>query len=156
APAAAAAAAVTATAPSGNVTLPAATSESNFTSSMSLTAGLKFPTGDSSRLQEEFNEKKVEGAPPSGIHGHDLALGSGSWDGIFGLRSFTRYKSLFFDANVQYPVRSTGDHSFRYGNSLVFNVAPGVYLHRSKDQSVGLECSLFGERESASKFRGQF
>ena len=40
--------------------------------------GLKLPTGSSKRLLEEFNEVEIPGAPESGIHGHDLALGSGS------------------------------------------------------------------------------
>lgn len=31
--------------------------------------GLKFPTGDPSRLKEEFHEVEIPGAPPSGIHG---------------------------------------------------------------------------------------
>src|SRR5207253_1961468 len=47
-------------------------------------AGIKLPTGSTSRIKEEFNEIEVEGAPESGIHGHDLALGSGSFDGIIG------------------------------------------------------------------------
>src|SRR5688572_18892018 len=42
---------------------------------LSLLAGLEFPTGDSDRLLEEANETEVPGAPPSGVHGNDLALG---------------------------------------------------------------------------------
>src|SRR6202011_3105043 len=57
--------------------------EPDFTFSGVLLTGLKFPTGDSSRLEEEFHEINVPGAPPSGIHGHDLTLGTGSDDGIF-------------------------------------------------------------------------
>src|SRR6266446_505723 len=54
--------------------------EPDFTLSAVFIGGVKFPTGDSSRLKEEFNEMEVEGAPPSGIHGHDLTLGTGSYD----------------------------------------------------------------------------
>src|SRR5207237_8147961 len=57
--------------------------EPDFTFSAVLLTGLKFPTGDSSRLKEEFNEVEVEGAPVRGIHGHDLTLGTGSSAGIF-------------------------------------------------------------------------
>src|SRR5881396_3217062 len=48
--------------------------------------GIKFPTGSSDRLKEELDELTAPPLPPgaaeSGIHGHDLALGSGSLDGI--------------------------------------------------------------------------
>src|SRR6266700_3784208 len=47
----------------------------NFTFNWSLLGGLTFPTGNSSHL----GESDVEG---SGIGGHDLALGSGSVDGV--------------------------------------------------------------------------
>jgi hypothetical protein len=44
--------------------------ESDCTCSIVALAGLKLPTGDSSRLEEEFHEVEIPGAPPSGIHGH--------------------------------------------------------------------------------------
>jgi hypothetical protein len=61
-----------------------------------LLTGIKFPTGDSSRLEEEFEEVEIPGAPESGIHGHDLTLGTGSYDGIFGEETSLRYKNFFF------------------------------------------------------------
>lgn len=48
-----------------------------------IATGLKLPTGDSSRLAEEGNESEREGTL-SGIHGHDLALGTGSVDALLG------------------------------------------------------------------------
>src|SRR5207302_1159520 len=44
--------------------------EPDFTASAILLTGIKFPTGDSSRLEEEFHEIEIPGAPVSGIHGH--------------------------------------------------------------------------------------
>ena len=70
--------------------------------------GVKFPTGNSHRLREELNEMEVPGAPESGIHGHDLALGSGSYDGIIGTSVFGEWKRLFATASVQYAIRSAG------------------------------------------------
>src|SRR5437867_4344135 len=53
-----------------------------FTFAWTLHGGVKLPTGGSDRLQEEVDELTAPplppGAPESGIHGHDLALGSGS------------------------------------------------------------------------------
>ena len=52
--------------------------EPSFTFSALLLGGVKFPTGDSSRIKEEFHEVDIPGAPESGIHGDDLTLGTGS------------------------------------------------------------------------------
>ena len=67
--------------------------EPDFTASAVLLTGIKFPTGDSSRLEEEFHEIEIPGAPASGIHGHDLTLGTGSYDGIFGEQTSLRRTS---------------------------------------------------------------
>src|SRR5205823_490602 len=44
--------------------------EPDCTASLIALAGIKFPTGDPSRLKEEFHEMEIPGAPESGIHGH--------------------------------------------------------------------------------------
>src|SRR5206468_11511093 len=67
--------------------------EPDFTASAVLLTGIKFPTGGSSRLAEEFHEIEIPGAPESGIHGHDLTLGTGSYDGIFGEQTSLRRTS---------------------------------------------------------------
>src|SRR5262245_44402782 len=59
--------------------------------------GIKFPTGDTDRLGEELEEEPEmhhdgEDHDASGIHGHDLTLGSGSFDGIVGTSLFYRWK----------------------------------------------------------------
>ena len=46
--------------------------ESDCTCSIVALAALKFPTGNSSRLEEEFHEVEIPGAPENAIHGHDL------------------------------------------------------------------------------------
>jgi len=86
--------------------------EPDFTASAILLTGIKFPTGDSSRLEEEFHEVEIPGAPESGIHGHDLTLGTGSYDGIFGEQTSLRYKNVFFETNVQFTLRGDGTHQY--------------------------------------------
>ena len=73
-----------------------------------LLAGVKLPTGSSDRIAEELDEVEVPGAPESGIHGHDLALGSGSWDGLVGTSVYGRWQRAFATASVQYAIRSRG------------------------------------------------
>jgi len=60
--------------------------------SVSLLGGIESPTGDSDRLREERDEVEVPGAPPSGVHGNDLALGSGSFDGLIGAAANARWR----------------------------------------------------------------
>src|SRR5207302_6134331 len=92
--------------------------QENFTFSCSVLGGIKFPTGGTDRIQEEFNEVEMPGAPESGIHGHDLTLGSGSFDGIVGAGIFTRWKRLFLTANAQYAIRTQGDFDYQFANDL--------------------------------------
>src|SRR3977135_1200943 len=82
----------------------------DFTASAILIGGIKFPTGDTSRLKEEFSVVVLPGAPQSGIHGHDLTLGTGSYDAIIGGQTSLRYKSFFFQADTQFTVRGDGAH----------------------------------------------
>src|SRR5262249_2311226 len=84
----------------------------NFTFNWNIIGGIKFPTGSSDRLKEEFNEVEEPIGPPSGIHGHDLTLGSGSYDGIVGTGISMRWHKGFFSASVQYAIRSKGDFDY--------------------------------------------
>jgi len=136
------------------VTLPAS-GGAEFSTSLNLIAGLKFPTGNSDRIGEELEEHEIAGAPESGIHGHDLTLGTGSWDGVFGVQSFTRYKAFFVEADLQYTVRSSGRFGYRFANDLTWAAGPGVYLHREGSNSIALQCALSGESKGKDRFRGE-
>ena len=111
--------------------------EPDFTFSAVLLTGLKLPTGDSSRIKEEFHEIDIPGAPPSGIHGHDLTLGTGSVDGIFGEQNSLRYKSGFFEAEVQFTVRGDGLHQYHFANDLGWSGGPGYYFIRDRETILG-------------------
>ena len=126
-----------------------------FSASVNLLAGLKFPTGDASRLAEEFNENETEGAPPSGIHGHDLALGTGSYDGLFGVQIFTRYKAVFFQADAQFTLRGDGRYSYHFANDLSWSGGPGVDILRRGADALALQCVLSGESKDTDRFQGR-
>jgi hypothetical protein len=128
--------------------------EPDFTASAILIAGLKFPTGDTSRLKEEFDEVEIPGAPESGIHGHDLTLGTGSYDGIFGAQTALRYKDLFFETNVQFALRGDGAHQYHFANDLTWGAGPGYYLVRRPDTIAGIELVVSGEYKDVDRFRG--
>src|SRR5213595_1659486 len=129
--------------------------ESDCTCSIVALAGLKFPTGDSSRLEEEFHEVEVPGAPESGIHGHDLTLGTGSYDGIFGEQMAIRYKNMFLETNVQFTARTEGSHDYRFADDLMWSGGPGYYLVRNPKTVLGLQFVASGEYKGRDRFRGQ-
>ena len=118
-------------------------------------AGVKFPTGDSGRLREELDETPPPpGAPESGIHGHDLALGSGSYDGIVGSGVYAARKRLFAMAQIQYAIRSEGAFGYQYADDLVWNGGPGVYVVQSHRCTCGIQLNVAGETKAKDTFRG--
>jgi hypothetical protein len=125
-----------------------------FFATVNVIGGIKLPTGNSSRIKEEFNEIDVEDAPPSGIHGHDLALGSGSVDGIVGLATYVRYHSFFFQADTQYAIRSTGSYDYRYANALSYSGGPGYLCVNRGATRFGLQAVASGEVKGRDHFRG--
>ena len=117
--------------------------------------GVKFPTGDAHRLKEEFVEIEIEGAPESGIHGHDLTLGSGSYDGIIGTGFYARYRRGFFDASVQYSIRSTGDFDYRFANDLMWAGGPGVFVVLEETWTAAVQFVVSGEDKGMDHFQGE-
>ena len=127
----------------------------DLTLSAVLLTGLKFPTGDSSRLEEEFHEIEIPGAPRSGIHGHDLTLGTGSVDGIFGGRVSARYRNFFADESLQFTLRGDGTHQYHFANDLTWEGGPGYYFIRQRETIVGLQFVVSGEHKDVDRFRGK-
>jgi len=125
-----------------------------FTLSWNVLGGVKFPTGDTDRLKEEFNEVEVPGAPESGIHGHDLTLGSGSYDGIVGTGVFLRSRRAFLAANAQYAIRSQGDFGYHFADDLTWAGGPGVFLLLEDKYTAALQLNVSGEHKDRDTFRG--
>jgi hypothetical protein len=129
--------------------------EPEFTASVVLLAGVKFPTGDTSRLKEEFNEVETPGAPESGIHGHDLTLGTGSYDGIFGGQTSLRYRNWFFQGDVQFTLRGDGVHQYDFANDISWDAGPGYYFIWRHDTILGLQFAASGEHKDVDQFQGR-
>lgn len=114
----------------------------------SLLGGLKLPSGSSHRLAEELAEPAGAGGEheeASGIHGHDLALGSGSVDGLFGGQLFWSWRRLFVTAAGQYALRTEGDFGYRYADDLTWVGGPGVFVLLRHDHTLGLQAVVSGE-----------
>ncbi len=142
----------------------------------SLHGGIKLPTGDSGRLAEELEEEhhdaegghaaeglraataRHEGGPhgpASGVHGHDLALGSGSVDGVLGTSAFASWRRLFVASQAQVALRTEGDHGYRYADDLTWSVEPGVYLWLRHGRSLSAGAQLFGEHKGDDEVEGR-
>jgi hypothetical protein len=120
-----------------------------------LIGGVKFPTGSSDRIKEELTEMTpAPGVPESGIHGHDLALGSGSWDGIVGTGMFASWQRFYVAGAVQYSIRSRGDFDYRYANDLSWHLKPGGYLWLADRGTLGLQLVVSGEDKGKDDLAG--
>ena len=144
-------------------------------------AGLKLPSGGTSFLREEVAPPPCIPFPdptacsrrrgalpwpqhrngtPSGLHGHDLTLGSGSVDGVLGAQVFATWDRYFATASVQYMIRGTGAFDYRYANDLLFSGGPGLYLfagHLLGGQPWALRAQalLTGESKGTDTIDGQ-
>lgn len=134
--------------------------------------GLKFPTGSADRLKEEvprdprdmLNEQlfgsgfdKGGGAhseTQSGIHGHDLALGTGSFDPVFGGQLFVSWERFYWTTAIQYTVRTRGDFDYEYANELIVDAGPGAYLLVEHDYTLGLGAALMTETKGQDNIDG--
>lgn len=102
-----------------------------------LLAGVEVPSGDTGPLREEPRASEIQGPwrrprhveddEPS-IHGHDLALGSGSVDGLVGGDVFLQYDRYHAIGTIQYRIRSEGDYEYRYDNELAASLGVGMFL----------------------------
>lgn len=138
---------------------------------VTLLAGIKAPTGSSDRIAEEVGEEHAEEnaesslavlkhedhehGPASGIHGHDLALGSGSVDGVVGASAFTSWSRWYVNAQVQYTLRTEGDFDYRFANEISWSVSPGYFVSFDHGRSFGVGVQVYGEKKGEDELQGQ-
>lgn len=155
----------------------------DFLFSARLIGGIKFPTGDSGRVKEEAghshgaesdgraeHEDGREAHEPaeheheeeahtveeaSGVHGHDLALGTGSVDFIVGGDLHLQWKRLFLDAGVQVTVRGQGRHDYDFADDVAWHAGLGAVVFQGKELSVALEARFAGESKGEDEFQGR-
>ena len=121
-------------------------------------SGLKIPSGDSSRLREETDPEHVheeEGDELSAIHGHDLVLGTGSFDFIVGAAALAQKNRLFANATVQYVLRTEGDFDYQFADDLQWHFSAGAYLYLEHKATLSLAARLSGEFKDKDRFQGK-
>ena len=123
--------------------------------SWNLFGGLKLPTGNASRIAEELSETDSNNeAPASAIHGHDLALGTGSYDIIIGTNGRVHSGRFILPANIQYAIRTLGSYGYRYADDFAWQLVPGYYALLQPTYSGILGVSISGELKGNDTFRG--
>jgi hypothetical protein len=141
----------------------------------SISGGLKLPTGNPDRLKEElvgiqpaYNPNDpFNGHPPpkrakyhntsgvpSGVHGHDLALGSGSVDGVLGTQLFASWRRLYFNGVMGYALRTEGSFGYEYANDLTRSGGPGVFCILEHDFTTGFQATISGESKGNDNLIG--
>jgi len=120
----------------------------DYTFNWNALGGVKLPTGDSHHLNPAENDFAA------GIGGHDLALGSGSFDGVIGTDIFARRSKFFLTAGTQYTIRSEGDFGYQYANDLSWSGGPGVYLALKEDYTLSAQAIVSGEYKTEDTVHG--
>ena len=121
----------------------------DYTFTWNILGGVKFPTGSTSYLRE------VAQGQDSVIGGHDLTLGTGSYDGIVGTGVFARWKRVFTSANTQCSIRSRGGFGYEFANELTWSGGPGALLVLNDNYTVALQLNASGETKGCDNFRGE-
>jgi hypothetical protein len=121
----------------------------------SVTAGLKLPTGDSGPLGEEAGEEHDEPGVESGIHGHDLARGSGSVDELVGSAVAWRHRRWFGAAAAQYAFRQRGDFAYRHADEITWETQLGRYVLLRHEDTLSVALRLAGETKGEDDVGGE-
>lgn len=110
--------------------------------------GGKFPTGATGHLnpnEPDFAE---------GIGGHDLTLGSGSYDGIVGTSLYLRHGKWFGAGNVQYAIRTKGDFGYRFSNDLMWSAGLGYFIWLGENHTLSIQAAVCGEDKGKDTLGG--
>ncbi|MEY4917773.1 MAG: hypothetical protein RL616_1686 [Verrucomicrobiota bacterium] len=124
-------------------------SRGNFSFNWTVLGGIKLPTGDSALLALDDADL------PDGIGGHDLALGSGSVDGIVGTGFSARWKRIFLNGQMQYAIRTQGDFGHRYANDWTWSGGPGAFVWLGEKATVAVQVVTSGESKDMDTFGGE-
>ncbi|GIW43405.1 MAG: hypothetical protein KatS3mg077_0687 [Candidatus Binatia bacterium] len=141
----------------------------------SVSVGVKLPTGSPSRLREELGDdthaaepnippvfrnrqwrpRHATGSVASGVHGHDLVLGSGSTDVVLGAQWLGTYRRFYGTAMVQYFVRTEGSFDYTFANETIVSAGPGLFLLTRHDTTLGLQALLTVDTKGTDTLRGE-
>jgi hypothetical protein len=110
-------------------------------------------TGHHSFTQKHNGE--VHDAPVvNAIHGHDITLGSGSWDFPLGAGFFSQWDKYILASDVQYTIRTDGAFGYQFANDFAWSAAAGRYLYLEDDAQIALRARLSGQYKGYDTGKG--
>jgi len=118
-------------------------------------AGTAFRRGRTAHSTDDHGPEDPPGRQEGGIHGHDLALGSGSVDGIVGGSIYWSFDRFFVTAAMQYAARREGAFEYRYANDLTWVGGPGWYPLLTHEYTLGVQGVLSGETKGKDTQAGE-
>lgn len=123
---------------------------------LSLLGGVEFGTGDSDRLGDAVGHHHHHHAnfPDSGIHGHDLALGSGSTDWLVGADAGWKRGRLFGHVQWQRKLRRVGSFDYRIANETSLEASAGGYVLLTHEHSLALQALFSADRKGLDSLAG--
>ena len=136
--------------------------EMNWSARMNLLAGVKFPTGDTDRLEDELEQAKralIALGPQHDhvvlpIHQSELSAGSGSFDGVFGTTVNLRYSRFFLNNQVQFYLR-TEANDYKFGDDFIVSGGPGAYVLLHDDYTFSAQLNVFYEDKGRDEVLGR-
>lgn len=146
--------------------------------------GVKLPSGSAARLREDLpkpldpndvrdrlNENfglgrarfasvqqahlGPDGASLSGIHGHDLSLGTGSTDPVVGGQLLWTWRRVVLASQAQAVIRTKGRHGYEYADELTASVHPGVFALLDHRQSLVVHLASTFEAKGKDRLGGR-
>ena len=125
---------------------------------LGLSAAASAPFGSTSKLREEVDHLTHHHGhshgPTGAVHGHDLALGTGSWGGIFGGRLVFEYEDWILEANAHYVLRTKGDYGYKYADSIGWGLLGGARVARTEYGVASLLISVTGAHSGDDEIEG--
>lgn len=129
---------------------------------LNVLAGIKFPTGDTARLEDEVAQERLlqqwyglrHNHAFGGVHQHDLTLGTGSYDGVFGVTGNFRSQRFFLSLQAQYYLRSEA-LEYQIGDLTIVSGGPGVYALLLDRCTLSVQANVFYENQNSDLALGQ-
>jgi len=147
---------------------------------ITLVGGLKTPTGNTDRIgvnhahndeatheaasghdsgEADHHTGETGGADEhahgtSAISGHDVTLGSGSWDLFGGVQAEYSRNNWSLDGMIQHYWRSEGDYDYTFADDLYISAHIGRILIQKNNVALGLRTGVLGEFRDADEQGG--
>ena len=119
--------------------------------------GVKFATGNADHLSDEIGEDEAhhhDEFPESGVHGHDLALGSGSTDWLLGVDAGWKRGRLFARGQLQYKLRRPGTFNYQFADETSWELGTGGYVVLTQEHSLAVQALFSADHKGLDSLAG--